>query len=128
MFLFQSQFHTVIGLFIKLIRSPSPVNKLSRSFYTSLPPRNTEISEQERGRERDGVVRKRLCLMMLHRDNCQPSARQNPFIRNLLTSAASMPIMFLLITFHIITNQTLIISVSHSSLETLTRESLDFQV
>ena len=43
MFLFQSQFHSVIGLFIKLIRSPSPVNKLSLSFYTSLPAENIEF-------------------------------------------------------------------------------------
>ena len=126
MFLFQSQFHTVIGLFIKLIRSPSPVNKLSLLLHFSSTGKYRKYMKK-RERDGDGVVRKRLCLMILHRDNCQLRARQNPFIRKLLTSAASMPIMFILITFHIITNQTLI-SVSHSSLETLTRESLDFQV
>ena len=65
--------HSVIGLFIKLIRSPSPVNKLSLSFYTSLPAQNIEIwNIVELKPTNQPIYQFVSAVLMLHPSNCHP--------------------------------------------------------
>ena len=99
--------HSVIGLFIKLIRSPSPVNKLSLilHFSASTEYRNIEVRGAKSNQPTHLSVS--VCGIDVASQQLSPQVRQNPFIRKLLTSAATMPIMFLLITFNIITDQSL---------------------